>query len=61
MEKKELPENFKINPVLAGKYENEALFKAKLDRANHILRTVQLPDVNTVDNKSAENKKVTAR
>ena len=38
-----LREGFTINPALDGKYANEPFFQDKVDRANHILRTVGLP------------------
>ena len=42
-EKKKLPKDFKINPSLADKYSDQPLFKDKVDRANHILKTIGLP------------------
>ncbi|HSV09676.1 MAG TPA: hypothetical protein VLI68_02835 [Hanamia sp.] len=42
-DKKKLPKNFKINKTLTGKYADQPLFKDKIDRANHILKTVELP------------------
>ncbi len=44
-EKKELPKGFKVNPSLADKYVDQPLFKDKVDRANHILKTVGIPKV----------------
>lgn len=41
--KPKLPEGFTIDPSLSGKYDNQPLFKDKVDRANHILKTVGLP------------------
>jgi len=41
--KRKLPKNFKINPALTNKYADQPLFKDKVDRANHILKTVGLP------------------
>ena len=38
-----LPKGFTIEPTLTGKYDNQPLFKDKIDRANHILKTVGLP------------------
>lgn len=41
--KVKLPKGFTIDPTLAGKYDNQPLFKDKVERANHILKTVGLP------------------
>lgn len=41
--KPKLPKGFKIDPMLNGKYDDQPLFKAKVDKANHILKTVGLP------------------
>ena len=41
--KPKLPEGFTVDPKLSGKYDNQPLFKDKVDRANHILKTVGLP------------------
>jgi len=38
-----LPKNFVINSELDNKYNEQPLFKDKIDRANHILKTVGLP------------------
>lgn len=38
-----LREGFTINPALDGKYDNDPFFQDKIDRANHILKTVGLP------------------
>lgn len=43
IEKKKLPEDFKINPSLTDKYVDQPLFKDKVDRANYILKTIGLP------------------
>ncbi len=43
IEKKELPKDFSINPSLTDKYADQPLFKDKVDRANHILKTIGLP------------------
>lgn len=40
---KKLPEGFKFNTSLDNKYADQPLFKDKVDRANHILKTVGLP------------------
>jgi hypothetical protein len=40
-----LREGFTINPALDSKYENEPFFQDKIDRANHILKTVGPPKV----------------
>ena len=42
--KKKLLEGFSIKPGLDNKYADQPLFKDKVDRANHILKTVGLPD-----------------
>lgn len=41
--KPKLPKGFTIDPTLKGKYDDQPLFKDKVDRANHILKTVGLP------------------
>lgn len=41
--KKKMPRDFTINPALSGKYDDQPLFKDKVDRANHILKTVGIP------------------
>ncbi len=41
--KKKFPKHFTINPALSGKYDDQPLFKDKVDRANHILKTVGIP------------------
>jgi len=43
---KKLPKGFKFNPALGDKYAEQTLFKDKVDRANHILKTVGLPKFN---------------
>ncbi len=40
-----LPTGFKVNAELSGKYADQPLFKDKVDRANHILKTVGIPKV----------------
>ena len=40
---KKLPQGFKVSPALDDKYADQPLFKDKIDRANHILKTVGLP------------------
>jgi hypothetical protein len=44
-QKKKLPKSFKINKALTDKYADQPLFKDKIERANHILKTVGLPKV----------------
>ncbi|WP_157048334.1 hypothetical protein [Verminephrobacter eiseniae] len=40
-----LPKGFRYNPALDNNnYDEQPLFKEKVDRANHILKTVGLPD-----------------
>lgn len=42
--KKKLPKkDFTINPSLNGKYDDQPLFKDKVDRANHILKKIGIP------------------
>ncbi len=38
-----LPKGFKFDPTLKGKYDDQPLFKDKVDRANYILKKVGLP------------------
>ena len=38
-----LPKGFTVDPTLQRKYDYQPLFKDKVDRANHILKTVGLP------------------
>lgn len=38
-----LPKGFTINPDLKNDYSDQPYFKDKIDRANHILKTVGLP------------------
>ena len=40
---KKLPKGFKYNSDLDNKYADQPLFNDKVDRANHILKTVGLP------------------
>lgn len=42
---KKLPKGFTVNTNLAGKYADQPLFKDKVEKANHILKTVGLPKV----------------
>lgn len=35
--------DYRINPELQGKYDNQPLFQDKIDRANQILKTVGIP------------------
>ncbi len=32
-----------INPALQGKYDDQPLFEDKVNRANHILKTIGIP------------------
>ena len=41
-----LPKGFTVDSTLTGKYDDQPLFKDKVDRANHILKTVGLPRFN---------------
>jgi hypothetical protein len=38
-----LPKGFKLNSKLSDKYADQPLFNDKVERANHILKTVRLP------------------
>ena len=40
---KKLPKSFKLNPKLGDKYADQPLFKDKVERANHILKSIGLP------------------
>ena len=42
---KKMPKGFKFNTTLETKYTEEPLFREKIERANHILKTVGLPKV----------------
>lgn len=42
-EKKKLPKSFKVNESLTVNYSDQPLFKDKIERANHILKTIGLP------------------
>jgi hypothetical protein len=42
---KKLPKGFKFNASLNTKYAEQPLFKEKIERANHILKTVGLPKI----------------
>jgi hypothetical protein len=42
---KKLPKGFKFNATLNTKYAEQPLFKEKVERANHILKTVGLPKI----------------
>lgn len=42
-EKKKLPKNITVNTDLTDKYNDQPFFKEKIERANHILKTVGLP------------------
>lgn len=44
-DKKKLPKSFKVNAALTDKYADQPLFKDKIERANHILKTVGLPKI----------------
>ncbi|MEO8416825.1 MAG: hypothetical protein ABI472_24385 [Ginsengibacter sp.] len=41
--KKKRAKDYKINPSLQGKYDDQPLFQDKVNRANHILKTVGIP------------------
>jgi hypothetical protein len=38
-----LPKGFTLNVSLDKKYNDQPLFKEKIERANHILKTIGLP------------------
>jgi hypothetical protein len=42
---KKLPKGFKFNATIDTKYVEQPLFKEKVERANHILKTVGLPKI----------------
>jgi hypothetical protein len=42
---KKLPKGFRFNATLNTKYGEQPLFKEKVERANHILKTVGLPKI----------------
>jgi hypothetical protein len=42
---KKLPKGFKFNATIDTKYAEQPLFKEKVERANHILKTVGLPKI----------------
>jgi hypothetical protein len=44
---KKLPKGFKLNSKLSDKYADQPLFNDKVERANHILKTVGLPKIST--------------
>ena len=46
--KKPLPKGFTLKPGLSEQYKDQPLFKDKVDRANHILKTVGVPDFSIV-------------
>ncbi len=41
--KKKGAKDYTINPSLQGKYDDQPLFQDKVNRANHILKTVGIP------------------
>ena len=43
IEKKKLPKGVKIDLNMKTNYDDQPYFKDKIDRANHILKTVGLP------------------
>lgn len=47
--KKSQTKDFKINPSLQGKYDDQPLFQDKVNRANHILKTVGIPKFDQPD------------
>lgn len=51
--KRKLPKDLKINPALTNKYADQPLFKDKIERANHILKTIGLPEIKQAKRKKA--------
>lgn len=47
--KAKLPAGFTVDPSLNGKYDDQPLFKEKMARANHILKTVGVPKLASQD------------
>ncbi len=41
--KKKQQKDYKINPSLQGKYDDQPLFQEKVNRSNHILKTIGIP------------------
>ena len=41
--KKKQIKGHKVNPSLQGKYDDQPLFQDKVNRANHILKTIGIP------------------
>jgi hypothetical protein len=41
--KKAVPSDVTIVPELEGKYDDQPLFQDKVNRANHILKTIGIP------------------
>jgi hypothetical protein len=46
---RKLPKDVTINPELDGKYDDQPLFQDKVNRANHILKTVGIPKFGGTD------------
>jgi hypothetical protein len=42
---KKLPKGLKFNATLDTRYSEQPLFKEKIERANHILKTAGLPKI----------------
>jgi hypothetical protein len=43
LKKSKLPKGIQVNIALDKKYTDQPVFKEKVDKANHILKTVGLP------------------
>ena len=41
--KKKQQKDYKINLSLQGKYDNKPLFQEKINRSNHLLKTIGIP------------------
>ena len=46
---KKLPKGFKFSATLDTKYAEQPILKEKIERANHILRTIGLPKIETIN------------
>lgn len=58
-EKKSFLSILKLIPALKGKYTDKPLFKDKADKANYILKTVGIPNLDAADKKVVTHKKRT--
>jgi len=44
-EEKKLLKGFRFNATLDNKYQEQPLFKDKVEKSNHILKTIGLPKI----------------